>query len=223
MTSFWLRQLQSVFGKDRVEDALDGTALAPLGKQHNFGLYVVRKAIDADTAKQLMVQSKIDIGAIIESTQRGSRAVAVQGNTKVKFYNSMQACAGACRCKYVYEGTNRHEVYGINQFPSLKSHHEWLHKMTVVPSVCMFNEALLNVYSHEANERIPWHTDRAGLYKDDMEVAAMNLGDPGIYCFAPQQKKKQQYGLSFLGHVALGAKKLLFMVSEECCQFVLVT
>ena len=56
MRSFWLSNLQSLFGEDRVEDALEGTALADLGRKHNFGLYVVRTAIAADAAKEWMQQ-----------------------------------------------------------------------------------------------------------------------------------------------------------------------
>ena len=52
----------------------------------------------------------------------------------------------------------------------------------------MFNEAIVNVYSHDENENIDWHTDRNPLYSDEMDVLAINLGAPGIYCFGPQQK-----------------------------------
>ena len=153
-----------MFGEGRVEDALDGTALADLGRKHYFGLYVVRKAINGDTAKQLMLQSARDIEHIAIKEQRGLRAVALHGSAKQKFYNTVQACAGDCRCKYHYEGTSRHQVYGLNQVPALKWLHQWLHGVAVAPGRHMFNEATLNVYSHEANEHIPWHTDRNALY-----------------------------------------------------------
>ena len=52
-----MKELQSVFGADRVENALAGTPLADLGRKHNFGLYVVRKAITDEAAKTWMVQS----------------------------------------------------------------------------------------------------------------------------------------------------------------------
>ena len=100
MSSLWLRELQRVFGEDRVEDALDGTALADLGRKHNFGLYVVRNAIDGDAAKGLMQQSKIDIEKIAANAQNQ------------QFYATVQACAGACGCKYLYNGTTRHR--GLN-------------------------------------------------------------------------------------------------------------
>ena len=69
---------------------------------------------------------------------------------------------------------------------SIKRVHQWLHGSAVVPSTHMFNEATLNVYSHEANENIPWHTDQNDLYSDEMDVMAMNLGAPGLYCFGPR-------------------------------------
>ena len=69
-----MRELQRVFGEDRVEDALDGTALADLGRKHNFGLYVVRKAINGDTAKEWMQQSTEDMATI--ATNASTRAVA---------------------------------------------------------------------------------------------------------------------------------------------------
>ena len=189
MRSFWLSNLQSLFGEDRVEDALEGTALADLGREHNFGLYVVRAAIAADAAKEWMQQSTEDMATIAANAQNLTWAVAVQGTSgsrKRKLYNTVQACAGGCRCMYIYPGTARHQVYGLDQVESIKRVHQWLHGSAVVPSTHMFNEATLNVYSHEANENIPWHTDKNALYSDEMDVMAMNLGAPGIYCFAPQ-------------------------------------
>ena len=189
MRSFWLSNLQSSFGEDRVEDALEGTALADLGRKHNFGLYVVRAAIPADAAKEWMQQSKIDIEAIAANAQNQQRAVALQGSSKKgKLYNTVQACAGGCRCMYIYPGTARHQVYGLDQVESIKRVHQWLHGSAVVPSTHMFNEATLNVYSHEANENIPWHTDKNDLYSDEMDVMAMNLGVAGVYCFGPRRK-----------------------------------
>ena len=41
---------------------------------------------------------------------------------------------------------------------------------------------------HELDEYIPWHTDKHDLYSDVMDVVAMNLGAPGIYCYRPRQK-----------------------------------
>ena len=188
MCSFWLSNLQSLFGEDRVEDALEGTALADLGREHNFGLYVVRAAIAADAAKEWMQQSKIDIEAIAANAQNQQRAVALQGSSKKrKLYNTVQACAGGCRCMYIYEGTARHKVYGLDQVESIKRVHQWLHGSAVVPSTHMFNEATLNVYSHEANQNIPWHSDKNDLYSDEMDVMAMNLGAPGLYCFGPRR------------------------------------
>ena len=126
MRSFWLSNLQSLFGEDRVEDALEGTALADLGREHNFGLYVVRAAIPADAAKEWMQQSTEDMATIAANAQNPTRAVAVR-STGGKWYNTVQACAGCCRCKYVYEGAARHKVYGLDQVESLKRVHRWLH------------------------------------------------------------------------------------------------
>ena len=102
----------------------------------------------------------------------------------------MQACLGCCRCKYIYSGTVRHEVYALHEVGSLDRFHQWFHDSVVVPSTHKFNEALLNVYSHDANENIPWHSDKADLYSDEMDVMAMNLGAPGIYCFGPRQHNR---------------------------------
>ena len=178
MSSLWLRELQSVFGDSRVENALEGTNLVDLGRDLNFGCYVVRNAIDFGTAEAMMVQSKKDMQRIMESDVRQHRAVTT-------FYNSVQACHGYCRCKCLYEGTTRHQVYGLEQVPSLNQFHQWLHTRVAVPSAHMFNEAILNVYSHELDEHIPWHTDQNALYSDEMDVVAMNLGAPGIYCYGP--------------------------------------
>ena len=178
-----MRELQSVFGDSRVENALEGTNIADLGRDLNFGLYVVRNAIDFGTAEAIMDQSKKDMQRIMESDVRQHRAVAVQGRRNgTKNFNSVQACHGYCRCKCDYEGTTRHQVYGLEQVPSLNQFHQWLHTRVGVPSAHMFNEAILNVYSHELDEHIPWHTDQNALYCDEMDVVAMSLGAPGIYC-----------------------------------------
>ena len=76
----------------------------------------------------------------------------------------------------------------MDEVPCLDMCDKWLLDRAVVPSRHMFNEATLNVYSHEANEHIPWHTDRNALYSDVMDVMAMNLGAPGLYCFGPQRQ-----------------------------------
>ena len=173
MTSFWLNELRKRFGEHRVEDALEGTALAELGKTHNFGLYVVRNAILGDHAAELMRQSKKDIESIIAGSERKQRAVAVQGDKRhTKFHNTAQACRGNCRCKYFYSGTKRHMVYGMDQVPCLDKCDKWLLDLAIVPSQHMFNEAIVNVYSHDENENIDWHTDRNPLYSDNMDVLA---------------------------------------------------
>ena len=126
------------------------------------------------------------MSTIAANAQNPTRAVAVQ-SARGKWYNTVQACAGCCRCKHAYEGVARHKVYGLDQVESIKRVHQWLHGSAVVPSTHMFNEATLNVYSHEANENIPWHSDKNDLYSDEMDVMAMNLGAPGLYCFGPRR------------------------------------
>ena len=79
-----MSNLQSLFGEDRVEDALEGTALADVGREYSFGLYVVRNANLGDHAAELMRQSKKDIESIIAGSKRKHRAVAVQGDEKHK-------------------------------------------------------------------------------------------------------------------------------------------
>ena len=61
MSSRWLQELQQVFGDGRVENALEGTILDSLGKKYNFGLYVVRNAMDGRLARDLMAQCKKDL------------------------------------------------------------------------------------------------------------------------------------------------------------------
>ena len=140
MSSFWLSELQR--RNYKVEDALAETALADLGKKYNFGLYVVRAAIAADAAKELLQQSKTDMAAIAANTQNPTQAVALQGNSKKgELYNTLQACAGGCRCKYIYEGTVRHQVYGLNEVEALERAHHWLHDSVsythlTLPTIC---------------------------------------------------------------------------------------
>ena len=112
-----------------------------------------------------------DMQRIMESDVRQHRAVAVgkRNGFRTTFYNSVQARHGYCRCKCLYEGTTRHQVYGLEQVPSLNQFHQWLHTRVAVPSAHMFNEAILNVYSHELDEHIPWHTDQNALYSDEMD------------------------------------------------------
>ena len=82
MSSRWLRELQSVFGDSRVENALEGTNLVDLGRNLNFGCYVVRHAISSDKAQEMMLQSTRDIKAIAEWAPNQHRAVALQGNRR---------------------------------------------------------------------------------------------------------------------------------------------
>ena len=86
MSSRWLQELQQVFGDSRVENALEGTNLVDLGRNLNFGCYVVRNAIDFGTAEAMMVQSKKDMQRIMESDVRQHRAVAVQGRRNGTFF-----------------------------------------------------------------------------------------------------------------------------------------
>ena len=79
MSSLWLRELQSVFGDSRVENALEGTNLVDLGRNLNFGCYVVSNAIDFGTAEAMMVQSKKDMQRIMESDVRQHRQWQCRG------------------------------------------------------------------------------------------------------------------------------------------------
>ena len=117
-----------------------------------------------------------DIARIVRDNPHQHRAVALQGSgTKRKHYNTVQACFGCCQCKYAYEGTLRHDVYALHQVGSLNRFHKWLHDHVVVPSEDKFNEALLNVYSHDANEHIPWHTDKDDLYSESKQRVLFNV------------------------------------------------
>ena len=78
MSSFcWLTELQRVFGRHRVEDALEGTELKHLGRTYEFGLYVVRGAMTQEDAKRLMAQSKCDMAEIARTSANRHRAVAL--------------------------------------------------------------------------------------------------------------------------------------------------
>ena len=169
MSSRWLQELQQVFGDGRVENALEGTLLDPYAKEYNFGLYVVRNAMRGSFAKDLMAQCKADLEMIKQVDEHRHRAVALQGDRSERHYGTVQACDGACRCKYEYEGTKKHKVYGMEEVTSLKQFRQWLHSMVGLGSEYMFNESILNVYSHELDEHIPWHTDQNALYSDEMD------------------------------------------------------
>ena len=65
-----------------------------------------------------------DMQRIMESDVRQHRAVAVQGKRNQRHYDTVQACDGTCRCKYDYAGTTRHQVYGLEQVPSLNQFHQ---------------------------------------------------------------------------------------------------
>ena len=85
MSSRWLQELQQVFGDSRVENALEGTILDSLGKKHNFGLYVVRNAMDRGTAEAMMVQSKKSLQYIMETDVRQQKI-----HSTYKVYTSHQ-------------------------------------------------------------------------------------------------------------------------------------
>ena len=134
-----------MFGAHQVEDVLAGTPLAALGSKHNFELYVVRQATPGE---------------------------------ELKHYKTVQACDGGCRCKYVYEEKkdkkpNPEVISPPNTAAAIAAAFRAIdvkkdiHTRVAVPSAHMFNEAILNVYSHELDEPIPWHTDKNSLYSDD--------------------------------------------------------
>ena len=181
-----IEKLRSVYGH-RVQDAFEGTNLAKAAEKMDFGLYVVRGAYTQDMAKKAMV----DVVELLNdiSVRKGSRSVDAKGSKL--WYRTLQATSGECLCKYEYEAVARHVPHKIKDAPLLEKMTEFVNAhYAEVDRGCeqFFNQILVNVYSRQRDEYVPWHSDQAPLYADYTDIVSISVGAPGLYCYMPNKK-----------------------------------
>ena len=101
MSLYRVNQLLEGFGKRGYVDVLKGTRLEQHGKDHGFGLYVVRGVLERDVQESWA-----------EDRQRMfAQKSRDPGGTKLgKNYSTLQAVLNECTCKYNYAGTAKHRV-----------------------------------------------------------------------------------------------------------------
>ena len=96
-----VKQLLEGFAKSGYVDVLEGTALEQHGKNHGFGLYVVRGVLERDAQDSWAA----DCHRMFAQKSREP------GGTRLgKFYSTVQAVVNGCCCKYEYEGASKHIV-----------------------------------------------------------------------------------------------------------------
>jgi len=164
-------------------------------------MYIVRGVKDPSQCDQDMTDLRAAIAKISKESNRQQRAVDVQGDkAKKRWYKSVQACSEKCNCKYEFDGTGRHDVYSISDIPVLQSYIDWLHGLGKVEDKLRMNEVLANIYDHEEDENIPWHSDENGLYETSTDVLSWSVGSPGIFCFRPRVSQGDETWLMYLAH-----------------------
>ena len=179
----WEKTLGQCYG-ERMQNVLAGTAFAPYAEEFGFGLYVIRGAYGTTESLAAHTELQNMLRVLAKDEVRGVRAITVQGKN-VCHYKSVQAVTGDCTCRYVYEGTTKHNVYNVAQFKALDTPTQWLLDHGRTSGVTDFNEVVANEYSHEADESIPFHTDKNELLADSTEILSLSMGAPGVFCYEP--------------------------------------
>ena len=158
-----VKQLLEGFAKSGYVDVLKGTALEQHGKNHGFGLYVVRGVLEkdlqdswAEDCHRMFAKKAGELGG----TKLGSNR---------KHYSTIQAVLNECICKYNYEGAAKHIVSQLFQGRDngvcevlLKSV-EWVNDKLGLERSLQFNELVTNEYEHAKQEYTPWHSDTSPL------------------------------------------------------------
>ena len=140
-----VKQLLEGFAKSGYVDVLKGTALEQHGKNHGFGLYVVRGFLEkdlqdswAEDCHRMFAQKSCEPGG----TKLGSNR---------KHYSTIQAVLNECTCKYNYAGAAKHVVTQLYEGDNgvcevlLKSV-EWVNDKLGLERSLQFNELVTNQY-----------------------------------------------------------------------------
>ena len=99
-----VKQLLVGFARSGYVDVLKGTALEQHGKNHGFGLYVVRGVLDRDVQDSWAA----DCYCMFDEKSRDPGGTKL--GTHRKHYSTIQAVLNECTCKYNYAGTAKHIV-----------------------------------------------------------------------------------------------------------------
>ena len=207
MSLYRVNQLLEGFGKRGYVDVLKGTRLEQHGKDHGFGLYVVRGVLERDVQETWTT----DCHRMFERKSRENGGTKL--GTNKKFYSTLQAVVNECTCKYNYAGTARHVVVQLREGEHngvcevLSKSMEWVNDKLGLERSLEFNELVTNQYDIGKEEYTPWHTDKNPLLGRESLIVSLTLGAPGVFCFAPfygvesaskwnhkcEETKKQRY------------------------------
>ena len=104
MSLHCVKQLLDEFAKSGYVDVLKDTALEQHGKDHGFGLYVVRGVLEKD------VQDSWAADCHRMFAQKSGEPGGTKLGSNKKHYSTIQAVLNECTCKYNYAGTAKHVV-----------------------------------------------------------------------------------------------------------------
>ena len=209
-----------------LQNASAGTPFADYAEKHGFGLFVVRGAFESKESFAAHEEVRNMFKGLVRDEQRGVRAIAVQGATSVRHYNSAQFVSGHCTCMSKYQGTGRHQVYKLEEFPAVAKPAKWLQGLACKSGVVPFNQVVVNEYSRKDNERIAYHSDANSLLADSTEILSLSLGAPGVFCYEPDTSLGNTSPFFSHGWYAVGAlkkvKRLVSLYATVSCQSILL-
>ena len=179
-----LPKLVDVYGQARVVDVFEGTGLAEQAQHYGFGGYVVRGALSLEQVSQW----HDEMNRFMEryALENGNRSVELKGSKL--WYRTIQCTSGSCTCKYNYEGTARNPLFGIERVTPFRAATEWLHQSHKVPRQEHFNQCVANVYARQADQAIPWHSDKHDLLGKTGDIVSLTLGAASTRCWAPNEE-----------------------------------
>ena len=141
-----VNQLLEGFGKRGYVDVLKGTRLEQHGKDHGFGLYVVRGVLERDVEETWTTYCE----RMFDQKSRENGGTKLGGNKK--FYSTLQAVMNECTCKYNYAGTARHVVVQLREDEHngvcevMSKSMEWVNDKLGLERSLQFNELVTNQY-----------------------------------------------------------------------------
>ena len=138
-------------------DVFEGTGLEELARRLGFGGSAVRTVLPEQQGSQW----HDEMHRFMEryALENGTRSVELKGAKKL-WYRTIQCTSGSCTCKYNYEGTVRNPLFNKENVTPFRAATEWLHQSHKVPRQEHFNQCVANVYARQADQAIPWHSDK---------------------------------------------------------------
>ncbi len=196
-------------------------ALKQAAKELNFGLYVVRGAVEEQHLSAMEAHFSDTMRAIAQWYGNGSTRCVCIGNHKgadnQKYY-SWQATSRGCTCAYKYESTRSHPVFRCGgaggpaspiwgQPPAITQtleHASWVLGKYGVKEQHAFNLFVANLYEGPENN-LGWHDDSfhqtnyppgavtaENAKQQSVDILSMSLYDSGVLCYGPNKNKHNQ-------------------------------